>query len=112
MPWEAQIFIDAALLFSLRSAPVIFTAIADGLELQRGVSYLAHYLDDFVTVGPPHSDQCLINQSNKLGIPLALHKSVGPTSCLMFLGIEIDSSARELHLSHDKLLTLKELLTK
>ena len=120
MQWEGQIFIDAALPFGLRSAPLIFTAIADGLEWilkQRGVSYIAHYLDDFITVGPPHSDQCLVNQSilfetcNELGIPLAPHKSVGPTTCLVFLGIEIDSSAMELRLPHDKLLTLKELLT-
>ena len=54
MHWEGQVYIDAALPFGLRSAPLIFTALADGLEWiikQRGVSHLAHYLDNFITVG-------------------------------------------------------------
>ena len=120
MQWEGQVYIDAVLPFGLRSAPLIFTALADGLEWilkQRGVSYIAHYLDDFITAGPPNSEQCLINQTilfetcKELGIPLAPHKSVGPTSCLIFLGIEIDSVAMELRLPHNKLHTLKELLS-
>ena len=46
----------------------------------------------------------------ELGIPLAPHKSVGPTTCLTFLGIEIDSIAKELRLPHDKLTRLSQLL--
>ena len=119
MLWEGRVYIDTALPFGLRSAPLIFTALADGLEWvlqQRGVSYVAHYLDDFITVGPPSSDQCHRNQTilfdtcKELGVPLAPHKSVGPTTCLVFLGIEIDSRAMELRLPQDKLQALKELL--
>ena len=119
MLWEGRVYVDTALPFGLRSAPLIFTALADGLEWvlkQRGVSYIAHYLDDFITVGPPNSDQCRRNQTilfdtcKELGVPLAPHKSVGPTTCLVFLGIEIDSRAMELRLPQDKLQALKELL--
>ena len=63
--WDNQAYIDITLPFGLRSAPMIFTALADGLQWileQKGVSYVAHYLDDFITVGTPNSDQCNINQ--------------------------------------------------
>ena len=56
MLWEGRVYIDTALPFGLRSAPLIFTALADGLEWvlkQRGVSYVAHYLDDFYHSGSP-----------------------------------------------------------
>ena len=56
MQWLSQSYVDATLPFGLRSAPMIFTALADGLQwiLQhRGVSYIEHYLDDFITTGPP-----------------------------------------------------------
>ena len=68
---------------------------------QRGTSHVAHYLDDFVTVGTPNTDQCYINQQiicrtcQELGIPLVPHKTVGPSTCLVFLGIEIDTMAME-----------------
>ena len=30
--WGGEVFVDAALLFGLQSAPKIFSALADGLE--------------------------------------------------------------------------------
>ena len=30
--WQGQVYIDATLAFGLRSAPLIFTALADGLQ--------------------------------------------------------------------------------
>ena len=61
---DNQVYIDISLPFGLRSAPIIFTALADALQWvieQRGTSHVAHYLDDFVTVGTPNTDQCYIN---------------------------------------------------
>ena len=52
---------DGMLPFGLRSAPIIFTAVANALEWivhQRGVSDIDHYIDDFVIIGPPNSDVC------------------------------------------------------
>ena len=46
----------------------------------------------------------------ELGIPLAPRKSVGPTTCLTILGIEIDSIAKEIRLPHDKLTRFSQLL--
>ena len=61
---------------------------------------VAHYLDDFVTAGPPNSDQCSTNQSiiydvcKELGIPL-----------------EIDTQAMELRLPLEKLHNLRDLIS-
>ena len=46
----------------------------------------------------------------ELGIPIAEHKRDGPSTCIMFLGIEIDTIAGELRLPADKLHHLQALL--
>ena len=64
MEWEEFIYIDKALPFGLRSAPLIFTAVADALQWvmqKRGVSYVDHYIDDFITAGKGGSDECSKN---------------------------------------------------
>ena len=112
-------YVDAALPFSLRSAPKIFNALADALEWilhAHGVEHLWHYLDDFLTCGAPRSDECMRNLHTmvdiccNLGIPLAMEKLEGPSACLVFLGIEIDSVLRELRLPLEKLERIKELV--
>ena len=77
--------------------------------LSKGVRFIFHYLDDFVTVGAPHSQEC--EQGNKtmlatceqLGFPVALAKCEGSTTCLSFLGIEVATAAMQLRLPADKL---------
>lgn len=62
MCWEGQVFIDQALPFGLRSAPKLFTAVADAVGralLDAGLPMQLHYLDDFFVffslLGPqPH----------------------------------------------------------
>ena len=93
---------DSALPFGLRSAPKIFTAVADALQwvmLDVGVSAVDHYLDDLVTIGRPSSPECQQNLDRilavcaELGVPLATDKLEGPSHCLTFLGIELDTHA-------------------
>ena len=58
MRWNNQVYIDTCLPFGLRSAPKLFNILADLLSwiLQsKGVSPVLHYLDDFLTMGPPIS---------------------------------------------------------
>ena len=80
------------------------------------VSNLLHYLDDFVTAGPPYSPQCAQNLSTslavckRLGLPLHPGKCVGPTPLLTVLGIELDSLAQVAHLPADKLQVLQDLI--
>lgn len=55
MQWCGQYFVDLVLPFGLCSAPFIFTAIADLVEWilvhNYDVTFLRHYLDDFLTWG-------------------------------------------------------------
>ena len=53
--WKGSTYIDKALPFGLRSAPIIFSAVADGLAwalFTEGVEYSIHYLDDFLFCSP------------------------------------------------------------
>ena len=76
-----------------------------------------YYLDDFVTIGRPDSEEChlhlqaLCEVCQRLGIPLAGEKVEGPSTCLTFLGIVIDSITLELRLPYDKLERIRSLLT-
>jgi len=45
---------------------------------------------------------CLSQACEQLGVPLALHKYEGPSTCLKFLEIEIDSVSMEFWLPADK----------
>ena len=117
--WEGVSYCDLALPFGLRSAPLIFTAVADGLAWalwSRGVKSCLHYLDDFFFCGLPATRDCAaalevaIPMCLELGLPVAPEKVEGPSSTLTFLGIEIDSVAREIRLPRSKLLRLQETL--
>ena len=120
MRWQEAVYIDTVLPFGLRSAPKIFSALADTLEwilLRNQVPHIIHYLDDYFTAGAPGSDQCaqhletITSICNKLGFPLAKDKVEGPSTVLIFLGILLDSSKMELRLPVEKLQLLKTLIT-
>ena len=70
----------------------------------------------FIIVGPPESSVCghaldlLLRMCEELGIPLALDKLEGPTDCITFLGIEIDTAAGVLRLPADKLAHMRVAL--
>ena len=99
--WQGVFYVELVLSFAIRSAPYIFTCIADLVEWivkhNYDVSFLMHYLDDFHTRGPPCSSICQlklnksINCFSKLGIPLHPNKFEGPSTRLTVLGIELDT---------------------
>ena len=73
MSWKGQVYVDTCLPFGLRSAPKIFSAVADGLSWAmhyQGVEYLLHYLDDFLVLGLPGS----VVRSNARYIHKKLHR--------------------------------------
>ena len=73
-------------------------------------------MDDFIIVGPAGSPQCaqalavLDDSCAALGVPVAEHKREGPTTCLTFLGIEMDTQVSQLRLPAAKLHRLRLLL--
>ena len=119
MQWKGAYYVDTVLPFGLRSAPLIFTAIADALEWivrQRGVEHIFHYIDDFVVLGAGDSDQCihglttLIQSCESLGCLIAAEKTEGPATRLAVLGIEFDSVAMEMRLPDEKLQWIRSML--
>ena len=87
-------------LHGLRSAPKIFTGVADAVEWitkQEGVDSVLHYLDDYLLVGCPESLECdrfvymLTSLFSSLGLPIVVEKLEGPAVVLTFLGFEIDT---------------------
>ena len=120
MCWNKQIYLDTCLLFGLRSAPKLFSILADLLSWileQQGVSMTIYYLDDFLTMGPADSAICQRNFATiqsvceELGIPLALEKLEGPSQSLTFLGIELDTINMEDRLPEDKMTHVSRQLT-
>ena len=121
MEWRKFIYLDTCLPFGLRSAPKLFNILADLLAWivsQKGVSICLHYLDDFLTMGPPATATCqsnlatLMSTCEDLGIPLATEKLEGPSTTLTFLGVVIDTAAMEIRLPDDKLQRIhQELVT-
>lgn len=119
MIWEGALYIDTALPFDLRSAPKIFTAIADAAEWiarQHGVNFIIHYLDDYLIIGAPNSDECqkamdiLLRVFHRLGLPVVEHKLEGPCRCRKFLGFELDSRKMEIRLPDSKLQEFQHLI--
>ena len=59
--WKGSTYVDRALPFGLWSAPKIFNAIADVIAWVlgcQGIQYhQLHYLDDFLFIGAPNSQQ-------------------------------------------------------
>ncbi len=117
--WEGHAYVDKTLPFGLRSAPLIFTAVADALQWameRQGVSWVRHYVDDFITVGAPGASECMRNiqamqaTCEAANIPVEPEKNEGPATVISFLGLELDSVRREIRLPRDKLLRLRSLI--
>lgn len=118
--WEGATYVDVALPFGLRLAPKIFSAVADAAQwimAQRDIPHSLYYLDDFVLVSSEVEDakrsrRVLESTFQELGIPLEPSKLEGPSTCLTFLGIEVDTIAQQLRLPAEKLARLQAELNR
>ena len=110
--WRDSFYVDLVLPFGLRSAPFIFDSVASAVHWILSHNYhvhpLFHYLDDFLTLGPPSSPvfpahvDTSFTVFNHLGLPLNHEKCEGPATCLVFLGIELDSVTQIARLPAEK----------
>jgi hypothetical protein len=80
-----------------------------------GFNSVDHYLDDFIFAAPEAQDCRHIMSTfqhlcSEIGVPLADDKSVGPTTCLTFLGLDIDTVQMLVKIPDPKLLELKALI--
>ena len=120
MKWRDKFYVDLVLPFGLRSAPFIFDSVAEAVEWilkhNYAVDPLFHYLDDFLTLGPPNSPLCqshvdtAFSVFHRLGLPLHHQKCEGPTTVMVFLGIQLDSVQQMASLPPDKVARILRLL--
>ena len=101
--------------FSLHSGPKILSAVADTLQWilsTNGITHSLHYLDNYIMV-TDSLDKALIQKDiltstyESLGVPLQYSKLESPSSCLTFLGIDVDTESLQLKLPSDKLSRFK-----
>ena len=114
--WANNFYFDKCLPFGLRSAPHHFDSVATALEYiikeHTNSPHVIHYLDDFLFAGPPGCDTCTtvftVTKAlcARLGITIKLEKCVVATTCITFLGIELDTVAQVARLPRDKLVEL------
>ena len=113
--WEGTVYIDRVLPFGLQSAPKLFSAVADALHWilhKKGIKKSLHYLDDFILVVgncqmAVRQKDILLATFEKLKVPIEQSKLEGPSTCLSFLGIEIDTKSLQLRLPSSKLSNLR-----
>ena len=78
------------------------------LQHNHTISYLLHYLDDFFMAGAPASEECANNLSKMLAVcdtlnaPVKPSKIEGPTTCLTFLGITINTTSMTVSISDER----------
>ncbi|CAJ0933131.1 unnamed protein product [Ranitomeya imitator] len=84
------------------------------VKFQTGSNWITHYLEDFLFVGLAGSDICekvlfrFCELRKLFWVPLSEEKTVGPVTCLCFLGIEIDSVNKVFRLPSEKIAKLIE----
>lgn len=114
------IYIDKCMPFGCSVSCAKFEKFASFLEWVLKTlcqSYnVVHYLDDFLLAGLPGTQEChyLVSKftslCDELGVPLAHDKTLGPTTKLVFLGLEIDTVAETVSIPLDKLGQLRHQL--
>ena len=125
MQWEGLYYYDKVLPFGLRSAPFLFNQLSIAVEWilseKCAMSYVTHFLNDFLIIEPPNktgspsaacesSLRSMLLVFNALSIPISPGKTEGPSTCLEFLGIVLDSLGMEARLPLEKVQRIKEEL--
>ncbi|XP_034057253.1 uncharacterized protein LOC117536475 [Gymnodraco acuticeps] len=116
--WESKFYFAVRLTFGCRSSPCIFNSFSEALcwillNIVRIPSVL-HLLDDFLLIDPPRDNSGdslakLKTCFQELGVPLSEEKTLGPNTCLEFLGITLDSVDMEASLPTDKLQRIRDI---
>ena len=98
--WDSMYYFYVRLTFGCRSSPNIFDTISQAVcyiaERNYKVKHILHLLDDSLTINHPDDDgeramALMMTIFKRLNIPIAKHKTLGPVTCLEYLGIILDS---------------------
>ena len=86
------------------------------VQIKSGIDTLDHYLDFFIFAGEAFTNDfeipmnTFLKISEELGVPIAINKTVHPTTVLTFLGLEIDTVLMVVRIPSCKLLKLKSFI--
>jgi hypothetical protein len=117
--WEGKFYFELTLPFGLKSSGYRWELYAAALHYffhhHLGVELVIHYVDDFLFVvdsreGGMALKAAALELCTRLGVPMAPDKAEGPSECLTFLGIELDTVAMTARLPAKKLSALRLLL--
>ncbi|HVW98865.1 MAG TPA: reverse transcriptase domain-containing protein [Candidatus Babeliaceae bacterium] len=119
--WQGKYYYELVLPFGLKSSGARWELIARALKYffrhHLGIQLVIVYVDDFLFVVPDEvtgNKQKLAARelAEELGTPMASEdgKDWGPTTCLIFLGIELDTGTKQMRIPAAKLLLLQQLL--
>lgn len=120
LKWDGKYYYELTLPFGLRSSGNRWEMYALALEWffrhHLGIELVIHYVDDFLFVVADYEvavqqRDSVISLCLHLKIPMAGHKTVGPTTCLGFLGIELDTEALTARLPAKRLADMQQLLS-
>ncbi|XP_072051535.1 uncharacterized protein [Amphiura filiformis] len=121
MKLNNQFFVDKALPMGASCSPALFEKFSTFIEWvvkrESGSDKVTHYADDFLFVGTKdlgNKSSCnrlvriFEEVCGNLGVPLAKDKSVGPSSKLTYLGLEIDAVKQIISIPRGKLSDIKK----
>ena len=108
--WLHHYYINTRLPFGLRLVPNIFNNFANLIIHNIAlVKNILHYSDDYLLVSPPnantaHHELPTVKYTfQHLNIPIAAEKIAGPSTLMIYLGIEINSEAQTTALPQEKI---------
>ena len=117
---EDKYYFYVRLTFGCRSSPIIFDTLSQAIcyiaTNNYKVNNILHLLDDFLTIDPPHAEgersmALMMMIFKRLNVPIAMHKTVGPVTCLEYLGIILDSEKMEARLPQEKVDRICEFIS-
>ena len=121
--WRGHYYYERVLPFGLRSSPRLWEMFAAAMHHFIAVdlvdshgAVVIHYVDDFLFIAKSKQQaQAMLDGARRLarelGIPWADDKTEGPSTCLTFLGVEINTLTMQARLPDTKLLELRQLIT-
>ncbi|XP_046379865.2 uncharacterized protein LOC124151441 [Haliotis rufescens] len=102
--WDNCLYYFTRLVFGSRSSPKIFDLLSQAIcwiaTYVYHIPHILHLLDDFLTIDANKNEgnatmSKLRHLFNDLKIPLSPRKTIGPTTCLEYLGIILDTDKME-----------------
>ncbi|XP_046331235.2 uncharacterized protein LOC124114611 isoform X1 [Haliotis rufescens] len=118
--FQGKYYFDKCLPFGCSISCSVFEKFSTFLQwcVQQKLpnGQLMHYLDDFLTGGTAGTKDCgdnldtCLSTFQELGAPVAHEKTVGPASCLTFLGLEIDTVRMQVRIPQEKIVNINAII--